>query len=429
MVKCECIEGYYLYDEVLFECRLCEGLCKSCNRIECTSCVDNAEVKEGRCYCNEGYYLSKSYTSNCIPCLEESCKTCYENEGIYECTSCNYPYILSDSKLCICDEEFYYTQGNECIAIDFTLELRPSLNNLELHFNQALSKELNFIDLQHEILDKEILSQLDTKFYILDKYLSYGISYSSTYSTDNSISVRLTVSNTVQNVQNRSLKISSYDVIVPILFKNNTVSNSTDLLDEADSSNENFTDLGNIINFAIVVTVSTATVVNLLNFNLNAIWVLLSTLQIFSYSPLLNIKLPSKLRTIAQGMSFNFLPNIFEFFMKYETDSTPKRYEEMGYDTTIYLMNCGDLLTMLIINIFFYLLLKLMHNLLRKSDLKVTKLVSKLVEGYEWGFYLRFWIQGYLNIAVTSSFTLKYLPDDIEIPDYIIAILSFVIFT
>jgi hypothetical protein len=42
------------------------------------------------------------------------------------------------------------------------------------------------------------------------------------------------------------------------------------------------------------------------------------------------------------------------------------------------------------------------------------------------GFYLRFFIQSYLDIAVPSSFTIKYLPRMSSIPDIVIAAITYV---
>jgi hypothetical protein len=156
--------------------------------------------------------------------------------------------------------------------------------------------------------------------------------------------------------------------------------------------------------------------------------VILSTLQIISFSPLLNIDIPSRLITIAKGMSLNMIPNIFELFLQSQSDLIPDRYKEMEYETSIYLLNIGDILTILFTNIAFYILLKLTHLIFKKREGKFRNLLSKVIIGYEWSVYLRFIIQGYLDIAVSSSFRLKYLPKDLEILDYAFAAISMVIF-
>jgi hypothetical protein len=99
------MEGYYLHEETDYKCKQCDELCSSCNNESCVVCVENAELRDGKCYCNDGYYHSIYNPYACSLCMNENCKSCDEMEGRYECTSCIYPYILSDSKECICDQK------------------------------------------------------------------------------------------------------------------------------------------------------------------------------------------------------------------------------------------------------------------------------------------------------------------------------------
>jgi hypothetical protein len=429
---CNCIEGYYLYDEITYDCKSCKGLCKTCNSLECLSCVENAELVDRECSCIQGYYKSSTDPYACTPCMNEFCKTCQEEAGEYKCTSCTDPYILSETNICICNEEYYYTKDKTCIYIEFSLELIPSLNKLELIFNQSMKKSLLFQDLNHQILDREISYKLTANLYTIEDKLVYEISYNSTYSIQTNITVSLAIDDSVQNLLNKPLNDLYYEVNIPIILIGSNLyddmPNNDSKIDTNDTATEAL-DLNISINSLVVIAVSTVAAVNLMNSNINSVWIVLNTIQIFSYSILLNIKIPTKISYIAQGMSFNFIPNIFEYFIKYKSRSTPKRYEEMGFDSPIYLLNNGDLFTILVINIAFYLILKLLYVIFKGRDGKCLSITAKGIVCYEWSFYSRFVIQSYLDIAVAASFTLKYIPKGIEIVDYIVAAISYVRFT
>jgi hypothetical protein len=60
---------------------------------------------------------------------------------------------------------------------------------------------------------------------------------------------------------------------------------------------------------------------------------------------------------------------------------------------------------------------------------KQNAFVIKIIQRYEYSFYLRFMIQGYLEIGIAASFTLKYFPYSYEVIDYILAVISLVILT
>ncbi len=280
--SCECNEGNYL-NLTSYECIACDDLCKSCDSRECTSCVENAEIREAKCYCKTDYHQSEI-----------------------------------NSKLCIQE-----------------------------------TSESEEIDQNNDTNDPEQTSKSPSKSYV---------------------------------------------------------------------------ELRNSISATVVSVICVISALNFLNMNMSSLWVFLSTLQIFSFSPLLKINLASKIKAIAQGMSLNIIPNIFEKFIKYTSKPTTKRFEEFGYDTTIYLFNNGDLLIILIINTAAYFFLKITYLICIRRDSKILSIISKFLVAYEWSFYLRLLIQGYLDIGVSSLFTLKHFGKSIEIPDYIIAAISAVLY-
>jgi hypothetical protein len=299
---------------------------------------------------------------------------------------------------------------------------------LEITFNKLLIRDFTLADLNHVILQEDYISTISISLHTIEERQRYEISYQASFPIDTTISISLKVSNVIQDRQLQNLTIKDYNVSVPILLTAEPITPNKKEFEESDGCEDAYI-VEYATNLTLIISYSILLIVCILNRNLNPAWSMLNSVQIIRFSTLLNINIPCKIRTIAKGMSFRFLPNIFGLFIKYESDSSPKRYEEMGYDNTIYLINNGDLLTILVINTVFYLLLKFTHHILRRRDSKLLRTISMITAGYEWSFFLRFLIQGYLDIAVSSSFTLKYLPHDIEIPDYITAALSFVKFT
>ncbi len=86
--------------------------------------------------------------------MNEHCKTCTEKEWVYECTSCEEPYILSEFRLCICEDQIYDILDGNCIPKGLSLDLKPSLNRLKLVLNKLLSKDLRYCDINHLYMKK-----------------------------------------------------------------------------------------------------------------------------------------------------------------------------------------------------------------------------------------------------------------------------------
>lgn len=43
-----------------------------CDRFVCDRCIEYAEIRDGRCYCNEGYFRFESETVTCKSCEDSN---------------------------------------------------------------------------------------------------------------------------------------------------------------------------------------------------------------------------------------------------------------------------------------------------------------------------------------------------------------------
>jgi hypothetical protein len=157
----------------------------------------------------------------------------------------------------------------------------------------------------------------------------------------------------------------------------------------------------------------------------------LNTLEILSYIPLLNIHIPDRVKAVALGMSLNLFPNLLELYYPGVAKNTPDRYSDFGIESSEFVFNNLKGILTLACFIFLYLVLKLLNKKIQNSSSKIVEYLSKAIIKFEWSVFLRFLIQNYLVLGITSSLALLYVryiqPLKHAIYDYVFAIICFVI--
>ncbi|EAS00421.2 zinc finger lsd1 subclass family protein (macronuclear) [Tetrahymena thermophila SB210] len=99
------------------ECIKCNKLCEECygqNEDQCLKCQPEKQLKDGKCFCKQGYYLNGD--KSCIQC-DKTCKSCFKDEqGKVQCEQC-IANLMQPSKdqqdLCQCKEGFIL-ENHEC---------------------------------------------------------------------------------------------------------------------------------------------------------------------------------------------------------------------------------------------------------------------------------------------------------------------------
>ncbi|EGR34727.1 zinc finger lsd1 subclass family protein, putative, partial [Ichthyophthirius multifiliis] len=105
---CSCKKGYY-YNNQYKSCLPCNLTCETCEQKAefCTDCYPDSNFTSNKCECKVGTYRDFSYPRICQIC-QPQCKTCSDGDS---CDLCfNNASIDKETKLCICDQGYYWNQ-------------------------------------------------------------------------------------------------------------------------------------------------------------------------------------------------------------------------------------------------------------------------------------------------------------------------------
>ena len=128
-------------------------------------------------------------------------------------------------------------------------------------------------------------------------------------------------------------------------------------------------------------------------------WILLNTLQIIIYLPLSPINFSVNILEFLQSIAgYSVLPNIMEFI--FDTDSSSKpidRFKRVGLKSSVFLINFGQSLFVLIVNIGIFPLILIGARLPY-----VSEICTQLMKNYRYNLFIRFWIETYLELGLFS---------------------------
>jgi hypothetical protein len=157
---------------------------------------------------------------------------------------------------------------------------------------------------------------------------------------------------------------------------------------------------------AATKTVVTSSIGASLMSNPSAAWALLNTIQIIIFLPLGSNSLSQTILDFCDSFSgYNLLPSVFSYFLN-EDDMTEPYLEarKYGISTSVFLMNFGSTLLPLIVGIFLWPLFWLLS--LCKIG-KISSIAKKKLLDYKYSFFIRFWIQAYLEAGIYSIINLQ----------------------
>lgn len=164
--------------------------------------------------------------------------------------------------------------------------------------------------------------------------------------------------------------------------------------------------------------------------NPSSIWTFLNTIILLSYIPLSSIPISERVSEFLSGFELEIIPipNIFDYTLDYSYENPHPKALEFGIDTKLFLINTGEILTIFSANL---LLIPFAWLLSRCKCKKIHKSFSKLLKNYQYGFFLRFWIQGYLDFCIAAGNDVLFPPESELVPilsysvSILVAILAF----
>jgi hypothetical protein len=138
--------------------------------------------------------------------------------------------------------------------------------------------------------------------------------------------------------------------------------------------------------------------------SMSSVWGMINNIQIIGYLPMMHIDLPIGLSSFFKSMlDFNLVPNLFEYFV---TDDSPKNFKSahrVGIDSSLFLMNAGELFTTFFLSLLFW---PLSCMLSKCSNHKVARYFYDVSCSFRWSFFIRFVIEGYMDLTFAALFQL-----------------------
>lgn len=370
----ECDSLYYIEENS--QCSLCHSDCKTCNgrsNYNCFTCLDSSitpSTEPGACKCAEGEYLYKKSPLKCLKCTN-NCLSCNETD----CLQCFEGFSMLDSK---------------CIRNILTLNIQVQKGTLLLFmFSEDLKADLtpkNFT----AYLDLQIISYSILKI----NHSVYQIDLKNISITNTQLKIVFKFNKGIVSVNNSLLKDQEYYCYVEVKEVNQSyIPQGLELFT---------TILGNSIVFASLLSI-------VFNQNQGSIMISLNTIQILSYIPLFNIKIPVFLKLFLVGVRpLSIFPN-FWYLFKSQLCETPEiltQFYDYGFTCKNFLFNIGELILLFAIGIFLLFLLTGCYILTCRSF--KAYLLTKIM-CFKYSYFIRFWLQSYIDLGIATVISIKFV--------------------
>lgn len=140
--------------------------------------------------------------------------------------------------------------------------------------------------------------------------------------------------------------------------------------------------------------------------NPSFLWSLMNSLDVLAYMPIGNLRYTANTAKFFTTMgSLNVMPNPAEYMFTVSNESTPYSLaKNYGLSTSYVLYNSG----LLVFNFIFCVsLIPILFLCTKIFKNKIGTKCSKLLKSYKYKYFLRFWLQGYLNFGFLAIVQLK----------------------
>ena len=422
---CTCKQGFVDTGYSLLNCSKCHETCDTCSGVllnECHSCKDqNALLKSmpGKCECALGYSNSGLENSNCEPC-HPLCTICSELNSSY-CLTCNDKNSYLDEGVCKCLTGFYYNEthfkcekcevneckycresvclecfegfsisNNNCIQNELELNIQVLDNNtIIFNFSEPLLEDLKSDQFTSEIEGQNFKHSLEKNGITL-----YEVNIDYTFDSSPQVEVNIKFKLHIKGQFNSILKQLTYNCILitpPLLiYKLSAL-------------------LTSISNAAKITVVASGIASIFLSSSNGSFWVTFNTIQIISYIPLFNIKIPDFLKFFLIGVRpAKMLPNFWTYTGIFDCD-TPEiseQFYEYGFTCNYFLLNIGVFLLVFFGAIFVLIFILIFYCICCKP---CKPIIYKKLLDFRFSFFIRFWIHSYVELLMAATISLNFV--------------------
>ncbi|OMJ87110.1 hypothetical protein SteCoe_11260 [Stentor coeruleus] len=394
-------------------CDLCvDNYCTSCKTYDknsCVECIPEYEVIDYLCYnCTYGYYYSYN-SAHCESCvgLCDSCKS----ETL--CLTCKENSLLNSNNECVCKKG--YSLFDKCERNMFGVVMMLSQENVAtLIFDEELESSLKVSQLEVSIDNKKVSFAINpdslSKFYIAPEIPEQV--------TKNS-NLNITIISDLISIDNSLLKNT---IFTASLFVSDDLIAEIKLTVKAQAAKA-------VAKTGSTAGVSVALGVSFMNFDPTSLFDFLNTAEMFYAVYLMELNTNKILSEFLLGLRMqDMIPNAYSYTVDFtEGEKMPDKFKKLGFKRNLVLINGGGQLSTLTIFLGLWIAVALFS--------KISKLKPKLEKVrkiFKYSIFLRFWLQTYFELAIVSTFGLKYskFANATQIVDVVVCLLiiSFQIF-
>ena len=385
--------------DCVFGCRDNRTSCTLCEDLLCASCPDVSTCEE----CVQGASIQS-------PGIRCNCLDSYINEG-NACIKCEGGYVQSN--ICVsCDIKCIACTSNTCIKCSANAELYNQKCYCKLGFSGTLTCNFVLFYANLSVSDENII-YIDFSDSLSITLAATDISITLDQNSVNFLLNQFTNTRYVIYLQINGSIINNTQILLTLpklISSENGILNNTEfalVLNGVTVNTDNPVRLVymSICQTAISVATYVAASLSMMNPNPAALWSFINSIQMLIYIYLVNIEISPRFTGYLLGLrKYQVFPNIFDYFDSYKGNSHQFGHAvELGFIYNSVFSNIGSWVSCFLFFVALYYTLYILHWILGKSNYKNSKLSKFLInkcEGYKYGFFLRFWIQAYLEIVV-----------------------------
>ena len=371
-------------------CGLCvDQYCVSCSSFSpnsCTQCSSGYMVQNSLCVaCNYSSYYD-SASASCIPC-QGLCDSCSSN---VVCITCVPNSALANDYSCQCMQGY---SGDNCGRNLFNATLSVDQeNNLTVTFSEALGQNL----VSSEVAVAVNSSQVSFSIFTISTSV-YKIVLGTTQAITGNTKVQVVFVTAIVSAANSLLSTTTLSSNLFASETAATVQATKVKAAAAKATAKTGTTAGSAVSLAL----------SLMNFSPASIFDFLNTAEILYSAYLLNIEMPLVLSEFLMGLRSGVLsnfPNAFTYIIS-QSKGVPlnSKMQAYGYNTNLMILNSGPYMTVLSVG-----LIMLVICLLLGLKPWCKNKLKRVIKYYRYGFFLRFWVQTFLEILTCCCVGIKY---------------------
>ena len=166
---------------------------------------------------------------------------------------------------------------------------------------------------------------------------------------------------------------------------------------------------------------------SLMNLNPTSFFDFMNTAEILYSVYLFNVDLYPALTGFLLNLNpTNSIPNIYTFIVDASQGAQiPAKYNKYGYNNNLLVLNAGTESTTITVILAFFIIVSLLS-----CSSWVKKKLTRFLQYFKYGVFLRFWIQTYLNILESSIIGILYTTwtNTTQIINFCLCVLAIVFF-